>query len=238
MLLKRLNLDGFARDDPHVFDGIAQALAYVSARQPGLVGSGVAANGNRAPTRPTHGRAFAVTVEPAPAERASRTSRTGRRQILDRVNALRLPFRDLSYRFKIPFSVSVVILVTALIISAVLVVRSYQYLRQDLVTGAESLGKTLSRALLPVMLHDEMWQAYEMSVTPFDKPGDLDNAQKVTLVLDSRADLRCFAPSPVPVHSILCRRGRSAATARLAAIRANRSTHRSWSRMSSRGTSP
>jgi phosphonate transport system substrate-binding protein len=33
MLLKRLNLDGFARDDPHVFDGIAQALAYVSARE-------------------------------------------------------------------------------------------------------------------------------------------------------------------------------------------------------------
>jgi len=31
-LLRRLNLDGFARDDPHVFDGIAQALAYVSAR--------------------------------------------------------------------------------------------------------------------------------------------------------------------------------------------------------------
>jgi len=33
VLLKRLNLDGFARDDPHVFDGIAQALAYVSARE-------------------------------------------------------------------------------------------------------------------------------------------------------------------------------------------------------------
>ena len=31
-LLKRLNLDGFARDDPRVFDGIAQELAYVSAR--------------------------------------------------------------------------------------------------------------------------------------------------------------------------------------------------------------
>lgn len=130
-----------------------------------------------------------VNVEPAPAERASRTSRAGRRQILDRVNALRLPFRDLSYRFKIPFSVSVVILVTALIISAVLVVRSYQYLRQDLVTGAESLGKTLSRALLPVMLHDELWQAYEIAVTPFDKPGDLDNAQKVILVLDSRQQI-------------------------------------------------
>lgn len=99
---------------------------------------------------------------------------------------LRLPFRDLSYRFKIPFSVSVVILVTALIVSGVLIVRSYQYLRQDLVIGAESLGKTLSRALLPVMLHDELWQAYEIVITPFDKPVDLDNADKVILVLDPR----------------------------------------------------
>jgi phosphonate transport system substrate-binding protein len=32
VLLKRLNLDGFARDDPRLFDGIAQALAYVGAR--------------------------------------------------------------------------------------------------------------------------------------------------------------------------------------------------------------
>jgi two-component system NtrC family sensor kinase len=103
-----------------------------------------------------------------------------------RLSGLRLPFRDLSYRFKIPFSVSVVILVTALIVSGVLIVCSYQYLRQDLVTGAESLGKTLSRALLPVMLHDELWQAYEIVITPFDKPDDLENADKVILVLDQR----------------------------------------------------
>jgi phosphonate transport system substrate-binding protein len=48
-LLARLNLDGFAPDDPHVFDGIAEILAYVQARQPGLVGSGVAANTIRVP---------------------------------------------------------------------------------------------------------------------------------------------------------------------------------------------
>jgi hypothetical protein len=71
----------------------------------------------------------------------------------------------LSYRFKIPFSVSVVILVTALMVSAVLVVRSYQYLRADLIESAESLGKTLSRALTPALLRDEMWQAYETIIT-------------------------------------------------------------------------
>lgn len=47
-LLARLNLDGFAPDDPQVFDGIAEILAYVQARQPGLVGSRVAASASRA----------------------------------------------------------------------------------------------------------------------------------------------------------------------------------------------
>ena len=32
-LLRRLNLDGFARDDPRVFDGIVEALDYVAARE-------------------------------------------------------------------------------------------------------------------------------------------------------------------------------------------------------------
>jgi hypothetical protein len=88
-----------------------------------------------------------------------------------RSSRTQLPFRDLSYRFKIPFSVSVVILVTALIVSAVLIARSYQYLRTDLIANAESLGKTLSRALTPALLRDEMWQAYETIITPFGAQG-------------------------------------------------------------------
>jgi signal transduction histidine kinase len=104
---------------------------------------------------------------------------------LRRSSRTRLPFRDLSYRFKIPLSVSVVILVTALIVSAVLIVRSYQYLRADLITSAESLGKTLSRALTPALLRDEMWQAYETIITPFDAPGDLESDRKTVVVLDA-----------------------------------------------------
>jgi hypothetical protein len=126
-----------------------------------------------------------ASVQSARAERAAANSRALRGRFFERLQTLRLPFRDLSYRFKIPFSVSVVILVTALIVSAVLIVHSYQYLRQDVVTSAESLGKTLSRALLPVMLHDELWQAYEVVTAPFDKPGDLDDARKVIVVLDA-----------------------------------------------------
>jgi len=47
-LLARLNLDGFAPDDPHVFDGIAEILAFIQTRQPGLVGSGGSTGATRA----------------------------------------------------------------------------------------------------------------------------------------------------------------------------------------------
>ena len=104
---------------------------------------------------------------------------------LRRSSHAQLPFRDLSYRFKIPFSVSVVILVTALIVSAVLIVRSYQYLRADLIASAESLGKTLSRALTPALLRDEMWQAYETIITPFDAPRELESDRKVVVVVNT-----------------------------------------------------
>lgn len=107
----------------------------------------------------------------------------------DRMKRPPLPFRDLSYRFKIPFSVSVVILVTTLIISVVIIAHSYRYLRQDLVTSAESLGRTLSRALLPVILRDEMWQAYEIVVTPFDANREIDDGQKVIVVIDAHQQI-------------------------------------------------
>ena len=47
-LLARLNLDGFAPDDPHVFDGIAEILAFIQTRQPGLVGAGGGTSASRA----------------------------------------------------------------------------------------------------------------------------------------------------------------------------------------------
>ena len=102
-----------------------------------------------------------------------------------RFTRLRLPFRDLSYRYKIPLSVTFVILVTALVISTALALQAYRDVRRELVGGAESLGKTLSRTLAPIMLRDEMWSAYEMIVTPFEGEPAQDSHGKVTVVLNS-----------------------------------------------------
>jgi signal transduction histidine kinase len=62
---------------------------------------------------------------------------------------------------------------------------AYQDLRRDLITSAEGLGRTLSRALIPAMLRDEVWQAYETIITPFDLPRDLQSDDKVIVVLDN-----------------------------------------------------
>jgi signal transduction histidine kinase len=149
-----------------------------------------------------HGAALAGLP---PARRAARDPLSGARQEGETLrpraswSGLRswqpgwLPFRDLSYRFKIPFSVSVVILVTALVVSAMLILHSYQYLRADLIANAESLGKTLSRALTPALLRDEMWQAYETIITPFDAPGELESDRKTIVVLD--ADQQVYVSS-------------------------------------------
>jgi signal transduction histidine kinase len=94
--------------------------------------------------------------------------------------------RDLSYRYKVPLTLSLVIVITAAVVSAILGWQTYRDLRADLVTGAESLGRTLSRALAPVLLRDEVWQAYEIVVTPLDQSDRSDSPQKTITVLDPK----------------------------------------------------
>ena len=77
--------------------------------------------------------------------------------------------KNLSYRYKVPLTLSVVIIVAVTVVSAILGWQSYSDLRRDLVANAESLGSTLSRALAPVMLRDELWQAYEIVMTPLER---------------------------------------------------------------------
>ena len=49
-----------------------------------------------------------------------------------------------------------------------------------------SLGKTLSRALQPALLHDDMWQAYEIVTTPFDRPLQQRLGQPTIVVVDAQ----------------------------------------------------
>jgi signal transduction histidine kinase len=94
--------------------------------------------------------------------------------------------RDLSYRFKVPLTLSLVIVATALVVSTTLGAQAYRDLRRDLVANAESLGVTLSRALVPVVLRDDVWKAYETIVAPLDAVPGGESIQRTITILDAQ----------------------------------------------------
>jgi signal transduction histidine kinase len=73
---------------------------------------------------------------------------------------------DLSYRVKVPLALSAVIVVVSAILATLLGAQIYADARRDLLANAESLGRTLARALTPAMLRDDVWQTYETIVAP------------------------------------------------------------------------
>lgn len=100
--------------------------------------------------------------------------------------------RDLSYRYKTPLSFSAIALAVALAVSAVLIWRAYGDSRQDLAASAERLSRSLARALVPFMLRDDVWGAYETIMTPLDKRAG-SPPSPIILVLDERG--RIYAAS-------------------------------------------
>lgn len=93
--------------------------------------------------------------------------------------------RDLSYRIKVPLALSIVIVFVAAIVATLLGARIYADARTDLLANAESLGKTLARALKPVMLRDDVWQAYEVITAPLGVEGGEPVARRSITVVDA-----------------------------------------------------
>jgi signal transduction histidine kinase len=101
--------------------------------------------------------------------------------------------RDLSYRVKVPFALSAVIVVVSAILAALLGTQIYADARRDLLANAESLGRTLARALTPAMLRDDVWQAYETIVAPLAGETADSGAHRSITVVD--ADGKIYASS-------------------------------------------
>lgn len=77
--------------------------------------------------------------------------------------------RNLSYRVKTPLSVTLVIVLTALVLSSTLLIRAYQDSRDNLVDSALGLGTVLARTLQPALKRDDVWQAYETIMIPLKR---------------------------------------------------------------------
>ncbi|MCF8168261.1 MAG: HAMP domain-containing histidine kinase [Rhodoferax sp.] len=89
---------------------------------------------------------------------------------------------DLSLRFKLPLWGGGLIVATALALSTSYVVQAWDNLNHDLLQNAEDVGRTTAHALFPVMLHDEVWAAFEMVSLPFTaNPGTPLIASQIVL---------------------------------------------------------
>jgi len=105
---------------------------------------------------------------------------------------------NVSFRYKIPLWGSLLIVITALAVSASLMGRAYDDVKQDLSTSAKGLGRTLAVTLLPSMMNDDVWRAFEIINAPLkavspDSPVRaelilvLDNARKVYVSTNPQA---------------------------------------------------
>lgn len=98
--------------------------------------------------------------------------------------------RDLSLRYKIPLRVLMLASITAILVTASILVRVYDETRNDLLRHAEGMGRVLANTLVGPITHDDVWRAYEIINSPFQSGGD-DQSQsaEVILLLDSRGQV-------------------------------------------------
>jgi signal transduction histidine kinase len=107
---------------------------------------------------------------------------------------------DLSYRIKVPLALSAIIVVVSAILAVLLGAQIYADARRDLLGNAESLGRTLARALTPAMLRDDVWQAYETIVAPLAGETPDGSARRSITILDPEGKIYASTdPSRFPM---------------------------------------
>lgn len=105
-----------------------------------------------------------------------------------------IALNDLSLRWKIPLRVMGAVLGTALAVTAALVTREYDEMRQNLEVHAKSLARVMANTLVAPVLHDDIWRAYEILRSAGDPAAIAPDLQAdVVLVTDS--EFRVFVSS-------------------------------------------
>ena len=107
---------------------------------------------------------------------------------------------DLSLRYKLPLWGGGLILVTAIAVSTSFVVQAWDNLNQDLLQNAQDIGRTMAPSLFPVMLHDNVWGAFEIVSLPFSAHPETALHESL-IVLDS--DNKIYVSSRPTEHPVL-----------------------------------
>ena len=107
---------------------------------------------------------------------------------------------DLSLRYKLPLWGGGLILVTAIAVSTSFVVQAWDNLNQDLLQNAQDIGRTMAPSLFPVMLHDNVWGAFEIVSLPFSAHPETALHESL-IVIDS--ERRVYVSSRPDEHPVL-----------------------------------
>jgi len=75
---------------------------------------------------------------------------------------------NLSFRYKIPIWGSLLIVMSVLAVSAALMFKAHEDLKEDVRIGAEGLGGILGKTLFAPLLHDDVWRAFELINAVFE----------------------------------------------------------------------
>jgi signal transduction histidine kinase len=75
---------------------------------------------------------------------------------------------DLSLSIKLPLWGSVLILSTAISLSIAMLGQAYDDFQRDLRRTSQSVGQNMMRSVVPLMLQDDLWRAFEVVRAPFE----------------------------------------------------------------------
>lgn len=103
--------------------------------------------------------------------------------------------RDLSLRYKIPLRGAVLILITSFAVTAALIFRAYDDLKQDLIANAQGLASVMAHSLIPAMLKDDVWGSYQIVRAPFTVAPAEHPALRADAILVVNGALEVYAAS-------------------------------------------
>ncbi len=108
---------------------------------------------------------------------------------------------DLSFRFKLPLWGAVLILLTALAVSASSMIQAYEELKEDQVIDAEVLSRSLVATIAPQMLHDNVWAVFETISNPVrnTRPGSLTKAEAILVIDPEQKVFASSHPQSAPI---------------------------------------
>jgi signal transduction histidine kinase len=93
---------------------------------------------------------------------------------------------DLSYRYKTPLWGGLLVIVTTVVVSASLMFKAYDDMREDLFIRSSGLGQRLAESLFQPMMEQDLWRLFEVINRPFESAHEKDILMPDTiLILDN-----------------------------------------------------